>query len=358
MATVNASTPWAKFTTAGQDAHGHDIVVAIIDNGFDLSHEDLAENYFVNPHEIPNNGADDDQNGYIDDSVGINLANPGMPVTMANHGTHVAGIVGARGDNGIGIAGINWRVKILPIQLSAQSRLSTANVVKAYTYIIKMKKRWLNTQGREGANIVASNSSFGINRVDCANKDYPVWNELYDEMGRLGIISVVATADANHDVDVVGDIPSTCPSDFIIAVTNITKSGHLHYATATGAKSVDLAAPGTHIYSTINDSWYTYMSGTSMAAPHVTGSVAYLYSVASKSFIQDYHTHPGAMAKVIKDVLLRSTTPIAALEQITATGGTLNLHRAAVTMSRDSIRGGDETIPSLQSIDFSLRDSR
>ena len=169
-----------------------------------------------------------------------------------------------------------------------------------------------------------------------------MWNELYDEMGRLGIISVVATANADHDVDVVGDIPSTCPSDFIITVTNITKSGHLHHSTATGAKSVDLAAPGTHIYSTISDSWYTYMSGTSMATPHVTGSVAYLYGVASKNFIQDYHARPGAMAKVVKDVLLRSTTPIAALEQITATGGALNLYRAAVAMSSDDITGGDD----------------
>ena len=338
LGTSNASTAWAHFGTGGQDARGNDIVVAVIDIGFDLSHEDLVENLFINHGEIPNNGKDDDGNGYVDDVTGWSTRD--MPIDPSSHGAIVAGIIGARGNNGVGVVGVNWKVKILPIQvqMGIPYEMQTSEVAKAYTYVMNMKRRWLLSNGKEGANIVVTNSSFGINGKKCFGGDSSIWNDLYDEMGELGILAAVATANEPFDVDEYGDVPSNCSSDYIISVTSIKQNGEMEETAGWGVQSVDLAAPGVNILSTVSfdDSyaWYEFHTGTSMATPHVAGAIAYLYSVASKSFIESYYSHPGVAALKIKRALLESAGLLEALEGKVATGGVLDIYEAALVVAQ------------------------
>ena len=338
MGTTNAAAAWSHFGTGGRDAYGQDIVVAVIDFGFDLSHEDLVDNYFVNEDEIPDNGIDDDGNGYVDDHTGWSTTR--RPITPLFHGTHVAGIIGAKGGNGIGVVGINWDVKILPIQISVNRPTGfdfgvtlTSEVMAAYTYVMAMKRRWLETNGMEGANIVITNSSFGISRENCNNENFAAWNDLYEEMGALGILSAVATDNWNYDVDVQGDIPSGCSSDYIISVTNVKRDGQHNRGAAWGINSVDLAAPGTDIYSTVTDSWYGFQTGTSMSTPHVAGAIAYLYSVAGEGVASLYYAEPSAAALLMKKVLLTNTYYLPHFEDKVGTAGVLDIYLAAYAIS-------------------------
>ncbi|MCY4643166.1 MAG: S8 family serine peptidase [Bacteriovoracales bacterium] len=333
---TDAESAWDEFGTDGVDAYGREIVVAVVDSGFDLAHEDLVDNFFVNTGEIPGNGLDDDSNGYVDDFVGWSLSKKGpLPhqVTSDFHGTHVAGIVGARGGDGVGVSGVNWNVKILPVQLAQKSgrdrQLFISQMITAYTYIMDMKRQWLSSEGLEGANIVATNTSIGINSVHCKGKDHSIWDKLYDEMGSLGIVSVVAVANRSYNIDERGDIPATCTSEYIISVSSIDRDGHLGGLSAWGPSSVDLLAPGMPIYSTAPHSAYRFGAGTSVAAPHVSGAVAYLYSVAHENFIELYDTAPEKAALTVKKILLDSTFPMPELVERVATGGRLDLYRAA-----------------------------
>ncbi|MCK6600009.1 MAG: S8 family serine peptidase, partial [Bdellovibrionaceae bacterium] len=138
-----ASQIWTS-TVGGKDKGGNEIVVAVIDGGFDLTHEDLKENIWVNRQEIPNNGKDDDGNGYVDDIVGWNAFDNTGKIKVDMHGTHVMGIIGARGNNGKGVHGVNWDVKMMAISGASGT---TATVAKAYGYVIDQKKLWFQSKG-------------------------------------------------------------------------------------------------------------------------------------------------------------------------------------------------------------------
>ena len=336
--TANIFAAWDHYGSGGQDRDGNEVVVAVVDAGFDLDHEDLRDNIFVNRSEIPGNGIDDDNNNYIDDYMGVNLIETGRPSRFSDHGTHVAGIIGARGDNGIGIAGVSWGVKILPVTLNfgGYKGLTTVDVLKAYTYILEMKRRWRLSGGKEGANVVAANSSFGFDRAKCDRGEFPAWNDLYQQMGEEGILSVVATSNRPVDVDMVGDVPSGCSSNYVVSVTTSYRQNTTvnRYLGAWGGQSVDLAAPGENIYSTISGSKYYHKKGTSMATPHVAGAVGYLYSIASSQLIGLSYRYPGMIALLIKDILLRSTRPLEVLEGRVVSGGTLDLFLAAQNLDR------------------------
>src|SRR5690606_9496705 len=144
-----------------------------------------------NTDETPNNGIDDDNNGYVDDYDGWNAYNSTGNIPSANHGTHVAGIAGAIGNNEIGISGVNWNVKTMPI---AGSSGNEATVVEAYAYALEMRARYNETDGDEGAFIVVTNTSFGVDMGDPTN--FPIWCSMYDELGEVGILSCAATANA------------------------------------------------------------------------------------------------------------------------------------------------------------------
>ena len=251
---------WETFTTGGVTATGDTIVVAVIDGGMDWTHEDL--NCWENRHEIPNNSIDDDGNGYVDDYRGWNAYNHNGYVGSHYHGTHVSGIVGAVGNNEKGVCGVNWNVKVMPI---AGSSGDESIVVEAYAYALEMRARYNETQGEEGAFIVATNSSFGVDYGD--PNDYPIWCAMYDEMGDVGILSCGAGPNMNVNVDVVGDVPSACPGNYLIGITNTTSSDEKYGSAGYGVNNIDIGAPGTSIYSTLPNNNYGNMTGTSMATP-------------------------------------------------------------------------------------------
>ncbi len=321
---------WEDFTTGGVTATGDTIVVAVIDGGTDWTHEDL--NCWENRHEIPNNLIDDDGNGYIDDYHGWNAFNHNGYVGANTHGTHVSGIVGAVGDNGTGVCGVNWNVKVMPI---AGSSGDESIVVEAYSYALEMRARYNESNGEEGAFIVATNSSFG---VDYGNPDdYPIWCAMYDEMGAVGILSCGAGPNMNVNVDVVGDVPSTCPGDYLIGITNTTSADEKYSSAGYGINNIDIGAPGTTIYSTTPNNGYGNMTGTSMATPQVSGTIALMYAALTEEMMQACKNDPALFCFTVKYHLLNGADHLPSLDGLVATGRRLNAYGAIESALYDSI---------------------
>lgn len=327
---IQATAAW-ELGTGGENSDRDDIVVAVVDGGADLTHEDLVNNAWINKAEIPGNNVDDDGNGYVDDINGWNGYNSTATIPKNLHGTHVAGIVGAEGNNGKLIAGVNWNVKIMAV---AASSGDSAVILRGYGYVLKQKKIWLESQGKSGANVVATNSSFGVDGADCMSDRYKMWNDIYEEMGKAGILSAAATANQAWDIDRTGDVPTSCTTDFIVAVTNTTKEDKLYSSAGWGKTHVDLGAPGTDVWSTVPGNGARGLTGTSMATPHVAGAIAQLYSVASARFTQLSKEDPAKAALEIKKALMSSVDALETLKDKTVSGGRLNLKKAAEAISR------------------------
>lgn len=319
-ADVDAPEAW-DIATGGMASMGDQVVVAIIDGGFDIAHQDL--NFWKNTEEVAGNGVDDDGNGYIDDYDGWNSYNHNGTITSASHGTHVAGIAAARGNNGVGVSGVNWGVKLMAVQGSSSTEAVT---VESYGYVLEQRARYNESNGLHGAFVVATNSSFGVDYGQPAN--YPLWCAMYDSMGIQGILSAAATANVNLNVDTQGDIPTACPSPYLIAVTNTTNTDVRNSGAAYGLTCIDLGAPGTSVYSTLPGNTYGNNTGTSMASPHVAGAVGLLFSAACPTFIAAYKANPGPMALMIKQYILDGTDPNTSLAGMTVSGGRLNLYGA------------------------------
>jgi len=328
QAQIHAPEAW-DITTGGQDINSNDIVVAIVDGGVEVSHKDLQQNIWFNPNETPGNGIDDDENGYVDDMNGWDVFNDKPQLSEDDHATHIAGIIGARANNGYMLSGINWNVKIMSVDRSG----TTSVVVKAYGYVLKNKKLWLESQGKKGANVVATNSSFGVDYGDCQSGSYPAWNDMYNEMGKVGILSAAATANLNIDVDVNGDVPTGCDSPYLIAVTNTTDQDKINSSAAYGKVNVDLGAPGTEVLSTVTKGKSEKYTGTSMATPHVVGAIALMHSGASQEFADFYLQNPSEAAIVIKDTIIKTVDEISDLKNRSVSGGRLNLARAVQQIS-------------------------
>ncbi|MDX1909449.1 MAG: S8 family serine peptidase [Bacteroidia bacterium] len=323
-ADIDATDAW-DLTTGGLTDLGDTVVIAVIDEGFDMTHPDLP--YYVNPGEIPGNNTDDDNNGYVDDVSGWNSYTQTGAVTTSVHGTHVAGIAGARGNNTLGVSGVCWDARILPI---AGASGNEAVVVAAYAYALELRARYNATNGAEGAFVVVTNSSFGINNANPLN--YPIWCAMYDSLGAYGILSVVSTMNLNANVDLTGDVPTTCASDWMIAVTNTTRQDTKASGAAYSATQVDLGAPGTSVYSTLPSGQYGFDTGTSMAAPHVAGAIALMISHACPGWLIRYRNDPAATALRFKEMLLSGTDVLPALQGLVATGGRLNAHHSLLIL--------------------------
>lgn len=306
-------------TTGGTTANGDTIVVCIIDSGMDESHQDFADNLWKNHREIPENGVDDDENGYIDDYNGWSVYTSNDDIFNNNsHGTSVAGIVGAKGNNGIGVSGVNWNVKLMIIRGGG----SESQALESYAYPYKMRKLYTETNGTEGAFVVATNASWGTDLLHW--EDAPIWCAFYDTLGSVGILNCGATSNSNVNVDLQGDMPTSCPSDYLLTVTNLNRADNKVNQAGYGLETIDLGAYGQGTYTTTNNNFYTSFGGTSGATPHVTGTVALLYSMNCNLLSDLALENPSTAALFVKDLILNGVVPNESLEGKTVTGGRLN----------------------------------
>lgn len=320
-ADVHAAEAW-DITTGGLTVDGREIVLAIVEDGFQSDHPDLAGNYWKNLNEIPGNGIDDDNNGYVDDVDGWNAYNDNGTIPVNWHGTHVAGVAGAKGNNGIGVAGVNWNIKLMRV---AGSGTTSANTVASYAYVAKQRKLYNETGGAKGAFVVASNSSFGVNFGKPGN--FPIWCAFYDTLGSLGVLNMGAGPNSNINVDVQGDIPTTCPSLFLVGVTNTTSSDVRNAGSGYGALNMDIGAPGTSILSTVPTNSYQTLTGASMSTPHVSGALALYFSKVCTDFLTLYANNPAGAILLMRSYLLEGVDTLPSLEATTTSRGRLNLYK-------------------------------
>ncbi|MEZ4910854.1 MAG: S8 family serine peptidase [Saprospiraceae bacterium] len=317
-----------NLATGGMTPDGDTIVVCVVDDGLNGSHPDMQGNIWFNYNEIPQNGIDDDENGYIDDFKGYNVELDNDDVLNSGvHGTSVSGIIGAKGNNGIGVSGINWNVKIMVVDYDIADE---AHALAAYAYPYQMRKLYNESNGKKGAFVVATNSSWGSDNLFA--KDAPLWCNMYDSLGKVGILNVGATANDNIDVDFYGDMPTSCESEFLISVTNVNnkdvKVGNAGY----GRKSIDLGSFGNQAY-TLTSNDYGIFAGTSSATPHVTGVVALAYSLPCMELTAIAKTNPSEACLILKDLLLNGTTYNESLQNVSTTSARINAHKALENVS-------------------------
>lgn len=300
-------------------------VIAIIDKGVKINHEDLSQVIWYNKYEIPGNRIDDDLNGFIDDVNGWNFSNNTNDVSIGGvgnwHGTPVNGIIGADNNNNLGVKGICSVVKLMNIVKGD----SINSIINSLRYIYQMRKVYNESNGEKGAFIVAVNCSWGKDSLFAS--DYPEWCSMYDKLGEEGVLSVHSVPNENIDVDLYGDMPSTCTSDYLITVTNSTQSDQKVYDAGYGAYSVDVAAPGDNSYTALNTGRYGYFGGTSASAPYVTGAIGMMYVLPSDEFQDMVKTYPAESALLIKSMLLNGVDVLPAFEDVTTSGGRLNLFK-------------------------------
>lgn len=315
---IDTPEAW-DITTGGTTATGDEIVVCVIEgNGAKWDQADIVGNHWVNVHEIPDNGIDDDGNGYTDDYDGWNITTDTDNIGTGNHGTQVSSMIGSKGNNNTGVTGVNWDVKLMQVSMGG---ISESNVVEAYNYPWKLRRMYNDSNGETGAFVVSTNSSWGI---DGGNPNSsPIWCAMYDSLGTYGIISCGATANNNVNIDVIGDLPTACPSGFLISVT-ATNSNDIRTFSGYGATHIDLGAPGEDVYLAGNNS-YGSTSGTSFATPCVAGAIALLYSAPCVTFMAQVHNDPGAAAIIMRDLIFNGVDAVSNLEDETVTGGRLNV---------------------------------
>jgi subtilisin family serine protease len=298
-ADIDAPETWDNNTDSS-------IVVGIIDTGIDYDHEDLTANIWVNSNEIAGNGIDDDNNGYIDDIHGINaITNTGDPMDDQAHGTHVAGTIGAVGNNGIGVTGINWNVKMMGLKFLDQNGSGySSDAIKALEYAIMMKTE-------HNVNIKLTSNSWGGGGYSQAMYDAIQASE------QAGMLFIAAAGNESLDNDSSPNYPSNYELQSVIAVAATDDNDNLSDFSCFGANSVDLAAPGSNILSTIPGNQYASYSGTSMATPHVAGAVALLWAA-----------YPNDSYADIKAKLMGTVDQLDSLSGKMVTGGRLNINNA------------------------------
>ena len=319
MDIINMPEVWES-TTGGTTPSGKDIVIAVIDDGFEIDHVDLVDNLWTNEAEIPLNGIDDDGNGVIDDYRGYHIDTNNDDLPARSHGSRVAGIIGANGDNGTGVSGVNWETKLMLI--GGVDLIS--EIMRSMEYIIDMKEMYIQTNGQRGANILVNNLSLGKERV--FPEEFPDWCAFYEAAGELGILSVGATANELFNVDVEGDLPSVCDSDYLIVVTNTDIEDIKVIESAVGPIHVDIGAPGEFVLSTSTDNGFADIRGSSGSAPHVTGLAAILFGACSKLELLS-QDNPGQAALIVKQAIIESAVPREGLD-LTVSGGRLDAFAA------------------------------
>jgi subtilisin family serine protease len=298
-ADIDAPEAWSVSTGSS------DVVVAVIDTGVDTAHPDLAPNIWVNAGEdcagCRTNGLDDDGNGYVDDWRGWDFANGDNDPTDDNgHGTHVAGTVAARGNNGLGVAGVTWSSKIMPLKfLGADGSGTTADAIIAILYA-------------RAKGVPILNNSWGGGEVSQALRD------AIEQTDASGELFVAAAGNDFTNTDLEPFYPASYDVPNVLVVGASDQFDRKAWFSNYGTRSVDLSAPGTNVYSTWTGATYRFADGTSMATPQVSGAAALAKAV-----------FPDASGVGLKALLLRDVDPVGVLNAASRTGGRLNVDRAA-----------------------------
>lgn len=287
-----------------------EIIVAVVDTGVDYNHEDLKNVMWKNTKEIANNGIDDDNNGYVDDIFGIDTltrdANgnaTGDPMASHAHGTHVSGTIAAEQNNNTGIAGIADKAKIMAIRTVPDNADETdADVVESFLYAAK-----------NGAKLI--NCSFGKKH----NEGGMIVNDTINHIGKTYGVLVFAAAgnDYGRNIDTTPAYPASFDSDYLLVVASTTKNGGLSWFSNIGPKSVDVAAPGSNVYSTMPGNAYGDMSGTSMATPTTVGVAAEVLS-----------HFPELGPLQLKKALMNGVTQVKSFKGKMVTGGRVDLYNS------------------------------
>ncbi len=290
---IKASQAWDLFT--GDPT----LKIGVIDTGIDYTHTDLAADIWTNPGEIPGNGKDDDGNGYVDDVHGYDFVNhDGDPMDDGTHGTHVAGIIGAVGNNAVGIAGVAWQCRMVAIKFMNASGVGTeADAISAIGYSVTVGCRLTNNSW--------GNMSGGQAMLDAINA-----------AGAAGQLMIFAAGNNGWNIDAVPFYPPSYVAPNMITVTSTDGRDLRPTLSNYGAVTVQLGAPGVNVYSCKPGNLYQYLTGTSMAAPHVTGTAALAMGRL-----------PYATMAQIRQLILANTDPIPSMAGITSTGGRLNAYK-------------------------------
>lgn len=296
-ADIGALAAWGR--TQGSDS----VVVAVLDSGVDYTHPDLSENMWMRPDSVE--PYEDEDLGTIDDVHGFNaVENARDPMDENGHGTHCAGIIGAVGNNGEGIAGVNWKVEIMPLKFMGSGGYGTTkDAVEAINYVIDRK--------RAGVNVRVISASWGSTVRSRALQD------VIRKAGDAGILFVAAAGNSSADTDRRPHYPSSYDLPNVMAVAALNRRDELAGFSNYGAKSVHIAAPGAEILSTWLKGDYREASGTSMATPVVSGVAALVLSVS-----------PDLSVKELRERLLGSVDKLDALSGKVSSGGRINAARA------------------------------
>jgi subtilisin family serine protease len=299
-------------------ASGEGVVVGVIDTGVDYTHPDLVNNMWTNPGETPNNGIDDDGNGYIDDYYGYDFLNEDSdPYDDNFHGTHVAGTIAAEGNNDIGVIGVAPKAEIMALKfLDSGGGGDYFDAIQAIEYTIIMKRDY-------GVNIQLTSNSW---------RGYDYSQALYDAIaaaGEAGQLFIAAAGNESNDND--GDFrayPASYDLNNIISVAATDHNDQLAYFSNYGLTTVDLGAPGVYVYSTLPGENYGYLDGTSMATPHVSGVASLIWSL-----------NPSLTFEEVKNQILTTVDPLSPLEGITVSGGLLNAYNTLISPFAGRIEG-------------------
>ncbi|MGZ5435307.1 MAG: S8 family peptidase [Pyrinomonadaceae bacterium] len=299
-ADISAMQAWA--TTKGNG----EVVVALLDSGVDYTHPDLAKNIWRRPGIIIAYQDEDlTPDGPIDDINGLNLLeDTGDPMDDNGHGTHCAGIIGAEGGNEIGVAGVNWSVKIMPLKfMDAEGVATVRDAIEAINYVINRK--------RAGVNVRVISSSWGTMAKSRALED------VIRKAGEEGILFVAAAGNASSDNDAKPHYPGSYDLNNVISVAALNRNDELTTFSNFGPASVDIAAPGQQIVSTWLEHGYQEKQGTSMATPFVSGVAALILAA-----------NPGLSIDELRARLLKSVDPLPSLKGKVTTGGRINAAKA------------------------------
>jgi subtilisin family serine protease len=316
---IGAPTAWN--TTTGSS----NIVVADIDEGIDITHPDLQANIWTNPApgSIP---------GITGDLHGYDFVNNSGTITPGDHATHTAGTIGAVGNNGVGVVGVNWTVKLMSLRFLDQGLDSDA--IRACSYVKQMRDLWVSSGGTKGANVRVTNNSYGGGGFDQSFLD------AINALNQSGILFVAAAGNypdgfrTSPDDDQEPNYPANynAPNVISVAATNISDTFASNFS-CYGATTVHLGAPGENILSTVTGNTYASFSGTSMATPHVAGSAALLWAA-----------NPNLTVQQVKTLLLANGDPLASLNGKTLTGRRLNVANSLAALAQnDTVAPGTVT---------------